>query len=161
MLTLRQLVRQPMPLVADGERAGPQRIRVCENPAVLSAAADAYGPECPPMVCLQGQPSTAALTLLRRVCDQKATLLYHGDFDWGGLRIASTLLRSVPWDPWRFTADHYRAAVASGVSSLGLTGMPTDAPWDPPLAQSLAELGVRIEEETVLSDLLGDLKPVG
>ncbi|MEK8172847.1 DUF2399 domain-containing protein [Streptomyces sp. M19] len=115
---------------AVGERAGQRRIHVCENPAVLAAAADAYGPECPPMVCVQGQPSTAALTLLRRMCDQGVALRYHGDFDWGGLRIASTLFRSVPWSPWRFTAADYRAAVASDLSSLSLTGMPTDAPWD-------------------------------
>ncbi|MFJ5303889.1 TIGR02679 family protein [Streptomyces sp. NPDC088350] len=160
VLTLRQLVRQPMAPTVVGERTCPQLIRVCENPAVLAAAAEAYGPECPPMVCVQGQPSAAALTLLRRMYDQGTTVLYHGDFDWGGLRIASTLLRSIPWSPWRFTTAHYRAAVASGLSSLDLTGIPTDAPWDPPLAQSLAELGVRIEEETVLDDLLGDLKPV-
>ncbi|MEV7466999.1 DUF2399 domain-containing protein [Streptomyces kronopolitis] len=36
---------------------------------------------------------------------------YHGDFDWGGLRIAAALLRRVPWSPWRYTAAHYRAAV--------------------------------------------------
>lgn len=163
VLTLRQLVRHPTaptaPMAA-GERTGARRIHVCENPAVLVAAADAYGPECPPMVCVQGQPSTAALTLLHRMCDQGASLHYHGDFDWGGLRIASTLLRSVPWSPWRFTAAHYRAAVASGVGSLSLTGPPTDAPWDPPLASALAELGVRIEEEAILNDLLRDLKPV-
>lgn len=159
VLTLRQLVRHPAAPVAGGERTGPRRIHVCENPAVLAAAANAYGSDCLPLVCLQGQPSTAALTLLRRMCNQGATLFYHGDFDWGGLRIASTLLRAVPWSPWRFTAAHYRAAVGSGLSSLGLTGIPTDVPWDPPLAQSLAELRVRVEEETVLDDLLDDLKP--
>lgn len=155
VLTLRQLVRHPA-----APAAVARRIHVCENPAVLTAAADAYGPHCPPMVCVQGQPSTAALTLLRRLCDQGAALSYHGDFDWGGLRIASTLHRGVPWSPWRFTAAHYRAAVASGPSSPCLTGTPADAPWDPPLARALAELGVRVEEETVLDDLLGDLKPV-
>ncbi|MFK4100249.1 TIGR02679 family protein [Streptomyces sp. NPDC019531] len=160
VLTLRQLVRQPMAPTAAEARTGLERIRVCENPTVLVAAAEAFGPECPPMVCVQGQPSAAALTLLRRMHDRGTALMYHGDFDWGGLRIASRLLRSVPWSPWRFTTAHYRAAVASGLSSLDLTGTPTDAPWDPPLAQSLAELGVRIEEETVLDDLLGDLKPV-
>ncbi|PJE94168.1 hypothetical protein CUT44_28160 [Streptomyces carminius] len=41
-----------------------------------------------------------------------------------------------------------------------LTGAPADSPWDPALAASLAELGVRVEEETVLDDLLADLAPV-
>ncbi|GAA3884331.1 TIGR02679 family protein [Streptomyces sedi] len=161
VLTLRQLARHPTAPGAAGRPAGEARVHVCENPAVLVAGAGAYGAECPPMVCVQGQPSTAALTLLRRMCDRGAFLRYHGDFDWGGLRIASTLLRSVPWEPWRFTASHYRAAVAAGASSLGLTGTPTDAPWDPPLAVALDELGVRVEEEAVLGDLLSDLKPAG
>ncbi|WP_233221720.1 DUF2399 domain-containing protein [Streptomyces carminius] len=41
-----------------------------------------------------------------------------------------------------------------------MTGAPADSPWDPALAASLAELGVRVEEETVLDDLLADLAPV-
>jgi hypothetical protein len=40
-----------------------------------------------------------------------------------------------------------------------LTGTPTDATWDPALAVALGELGVRIEEETVLAVLLADLAP--
>ncbi|WND34370.1 DUF2399 domain-containing protein [Streptomyces sp. BB1-1-1] len=39
-----------------------------------------------------------------------ARLLYHGDFDWGGVRSATPLARSVPWRPWRYTAPEYRAA---------------------------------------------------
>ncbi|WP_159052255.1 DUF2399 domain-containing protein, partial [Streptomyces niveiscabiei] len=36
---------------------------------------------------------------------------------------------------------------------------PTAAPWDPGLAPALTELGLRIEEETVLDVLLADLAP--
>jgi uncharacterized protein (TIGR02679 family) len=68
VLTLRQLAHHvPTAPVAV--------VRVCENPAVLSAAADAYGAACPPLVCLQGQPSAAALTLLRALHDAGAPLL--------------------------------------------------------------------------------------
>ncbi|MFC9678231.1 DUF2399 domain-containing protein [Streptomyces sp. NPDC056948] len=35
-------------------------------------------------MCLQGQPSAAALTLLRDLSTRGACLLCHGDFDWGG-----------------------------------------------------------------------------
>jgi uncharacterized protein (TIGR02679 family) len=100
VLTLRSLTRRPP--VATVPATG--TVHVCENPAVLSAAADAFGPACPPLVCLRGQPSAAAITLLRDLVAQGARLLHHGDFDWGGVRIATALGRSVTWQPWRYTA---------------------------------------------------------
>ncbi|WP_319280638.1 TIGR02679 family protein [Streptomyces sp. FL07-04A] len=155
VLTLRSLTRRsPVTSVA---AAG--TVHICENPAVLSAAADALGPACPPMVCLQGQPSAAALTLLRDLSRRGADLLYHGDFDWGGVRIAAALARSVPWRPWRYTAADYLAAVTAVTEAPDLTGRPAATPWDPALAVALAECGVRVEEETVLDDLLTDLGP--
>ncbi|WP_314224623.1 TIGR02679 family protein [Streptomyces zaehneri] len=135
-------------------------VHICENPAVLSAAADTLGPACPPMVCLQGQPSAAALTLLRELSMRGARLLYHGDFDWGGVRIGAALARSVPWRPWRYTAADYRAAVTAVTevtAASHLTGPPAATPWDPALAVALAERGLRVEEESVLDDLLRDL----
>ncbi|MEW2305187.1 TIGR02679 family protein [Streptomyces sp. NPDC006655] len=132
-------------------------VHICENPAVLSAAADTLGPQCPPMVCLQGQPSAAALTLLRDLSIGGARLAYHGDFDWGGVRIAAALARCVPWRPWRYRAADYRAAVTTVAEAPELTGPPAATPWDPALAVALAECGVRVEEETVLDDLLTDL----
>lgn len=153
VLTLRSLIgRAP---VASVPTTG--TVHICENPAVLSAAADALGPACPPMVCLQGQPSAAALTLLRDRSTRGARLFYHGDFDWGGVRIAAALARSVPWQPWRYTAADYRAAVTAVAEAPDLTGPPAATPWDPALAVALAERGVRVEEETVLDDLLTDL----
>ncbi|WP_307852252.1 TIGR02679 family protein [Streptomyces sp. b94] len=153
VLTLRSLTgRAPVASVP------PTRtVHICENPAVLSAAAHTLGRACPPMVCLQGQPSAAALTLLRDQSAQGARLLYHGDFDWGGVRIATALARSVPWRPWRYTAAAYRAAVTAVPEAPNLTGPPAATPWDPALAVALAECGVRVEEETVLDDLLTDL----
>ena len=150
VLTLRQLSRTP-------PRAAPGTAHVCENPAVLATAADTLGTACPPLICLQGQPSAAALTLLRHLHTHGTALLYHGDFDWGGLRIASALLRRVPWHPWRYTAADYRSAVAAAPLASPLTGTPATAAWDPDLPAALTELGVRIEEETVLDDLLADL----
>lgn len=153
VLTLRSLTRRTR--VAAVPATG--TVHVCENPAVLSAAADAFGPACPPLVCLQGQPSAAALALLRDLVVQGARLLHHGDFDWGGIRIATALGRSVPWRPWRYTAAHYRAAVSRVADAPNLTGPPAATPWDPALAGALAERGVRVEEEAVLDDLLADL----
>ncbi|MFF4874129.1 TIGR02679 family protein [Streptomyces sp. NPDC000961] len=150
VLTLRQLVRHPI-------AASAPVVRICENPTVLAAAADVHGADSAPLVCLQGQPSAAALTLLRHLHERGAALLYHGDFDWGGLRIASALLRRVPWRPWRYTAAHYRAAALARPDGPPLAGQPAEALWDPDLQQALLELAVRVEEETVLDVLLSDL----
>ncbi|MER5758492.1 TIGR02679 family protein [Streptomyces sp. NPDC002082] len=150
VLTLRQLSRSPLANSA-------ALVRICENTAVLAAAADTHGADSVPLVCLQGQPSAAALTLLRHLHQGGTTLRYHGDFDWGGLRIASGLLRRVPWLPWRYTAADYRAAALTHLVGPPLTGRPAEAPWDPLLPDALEELGVRIEEEAVLDVLLSDL----
>ncbi|MDN3025734.1 TIGR02679 family protein [Streptomyces sp. S.PB5] len=152
VLTLRQLTRTP-------PRMAPATVYVCENPTVLATAADTHGPACAPLICLQGQPSAAALTLLRHLHAHGCTLRYHGDFDWGGLRIATALLHRVPWHPWHYTAADYRTAAAATPLAPPLTGTPTTAVWDPNLSPALAELGVRIEEETVLDSLLTDLAP--
>ncbi|WTG38324.1 DUF2399 domain-containing protein [Streptomyces anulatus] len=53
--------------------------------------------------------------------------MYHGDFDWGGLRIAIALLRRVPWRPWRYTAAHYRAAALARPDGPPLAGQPAEA----------------------------------
>ena len=151
VLTLRQLLRDaPQP-----PRGGVAY--VCENPAVMLAAADLLGARCPPLVCLQGQPSTAALCLLRLYTDAGWTLRYHGDFDWGGVRIATHLLTRVPWTPWRYTADDYRAALTAHPHTGPLAGSAAETPWDPALATELSRAGRRIEEELVLTALLDDL----
>ncbi|MFF3556105.1 TIGR02679 family protein [Streptomyces tsukubensis] len=151
VLTLRQLARRP-------PRTAPPLVHICENPAVLSAAADRHGPDSLPLVCVQGQPSAAALTLLVSLHGLGAALRYHGDFDWGGLRIATTLSGHVPWRPWRYTADDYREAVAAAGPALRpLDGKPALSPWDPALAIALTRHGLRVEEESVLDVLLTDL----
>ncbi|MFJ9519493.1 TIGR02679 family protein [Kitasatospora sp. NPDC101801] len=151
VLTLRQLLGDP-PQPPRGGVA-----YVCENPAVMLAAADLLGARCSPLVCLQGQPSTAALRLLRLYADAGWILRYHGDFDWGGVRIATRLLSHVPWTPWRYTADDYQAALTTHPHTGPLAGSAAETRWDPRLAVELSLAGRRIEEELVLTDLLDDL----
>ena len=76
----------------------------CENPAVLAAAADRLGEESATLVCLEGVPSTAGLVLLERLAAAGCPLRYHGDFDWAGLSIFSTLRRRLEVSPWQFGA---------------------------------------------------------
>ncbi|WP_318658240.1 TIGR02679 family protein [Streptomyces triticiradicis] len=154
VLTLRSLTRR----TANGITTATGDVHVCENPAVLSAAADDLGPACPPMVCLQGQPSAAALTLLRGLSARGAVLHHHADFDWGGVRIAAALGRVAPWRPWRYGATDYRAAVTGVSEPQHLTGTAAATPWDSRLATAMTEHGVRVEEESVLDALLSDLR---
>ncbi len=146
-LTLRQLVRDPPHLA-------PLDVFVCENPVVVATAADHLGPSCPPLVCTSGQPSAAVMHLLRLIVSAHGTLRYHGDFDWGGIRIANVLHDRVPFTPWRFDTASYLAA-----SDVGrpLTGTPVEARWDPALTPAMSHAGHRIEEEHVLDELLDDL----
>lgn len=154
VLTLRQLVRDP-PV---GHVAGTV-VSVCENPVVVSYAADRLGPRCAPLVCTFGQPRVAVLHLLRMLTAQDATVRFHCDFDWGGLRIGAVLFDRFPVVPWRFDAEHYRAAVGA-LSGRPLTGNPAIARWDTDLAPAMVQAGVRIEEELLLDDLIRDLGPV-
>jgi uncharacterized protein (TIGR02679 family) len=163
VLTLRQLRCHDASLVA-----GPGVVRVCENPVVIAAAADELGSGCPPLVCVGGQPSAAVWRLLDLLGAGGATLHYHGDFDWGGVRIADAVRqragqRQSDWRPWRYDRDAYEStatAVLAG-SPTGrlprLVGEPTATPWDPGLAEAMARRGVRVEEEFSLDALLADL----
>lgn len=151
VLTLRQLVRDPpVGRVADTV------VSVCENPVVVSHAADRLGSECAPLVCTSGQPSVAVLHLLRTLAGATATLRLHCDFDWGGVRIGNVLADRLPVTSWRFDASNYEAAVRAW-PGRPLAGSPVDARWDPALAPAMRRAGVRVEEELVLDDLVQDL----
>jgi uncharacterized protein (TIGR02679 family) len=160
MLTLRQLRCHDGPI-----RAG--MVRICENPVVVAAAADEIGAGCPPVVCASGQPSAAVWRLLDLLAAGGAEFGYHGDFDWGGIRIARAVreraaLARAPWRPWRYSQDAYEALAAtiSGAVPPGarLAGEPVAAPWDPGLATAMARRGIRLEEELTLDALLADMR---
>ncbi|WP_165314375.1 TIGR02679 family protein [Agromyces protaetiae] len=135
----------------------PRLVYVCENPAIVAAAADRLGASAPPLVCLDGQPGAAAVRLLRRLVNGGAALAYHGDFDGGGAAIARTLARHVPWQPWRFEAADYLAAVGSITGLTSFTGAIGATEWDPALAESLESHRLRVEEEALVETLLADL----
>lgn len=126
---------------------------VCENPSVVAAAARELGAGSRALVCVQGQPSLAAEALLRRLAG--AGLRYHGDFDWGGLRIGRRVHGTFGFEPWRYRAvDLQRYAHVPGAA---LKGMPVDAKWDAALRPAIELRGTRLEEEQVLDELLADL----
>ncbi|MPY81609.1 MAG: DUF2399 domain-containing protein, partial [Actinophytocola sp.] len=147
VLTLRQLVREPPRLDA-------QPVFVCENPVVVSTAADQLGAGCAALICTAGQPGAAAMHLLRLLARAGTELRFHGDFDWGGLRIGNLLVDRLPARPWRFGSADYLAAASRGRQ---LVGRPVAARWDAALGTAMRETGVAVEEEHVIDDLLHDL----
>ena len=161
VLTLRQLRGHNEALAAG-------LVRICENPVVIAAAADELGSRCPPLVCVGGQPSAAGWRLLDLLAAGGAEFRYHGDFDWGGIRIASAVRRRVGqgqsrWQPWRYDKDAYEAtatavlAVHAAARLPRLVGELVPTPWDPGLAAAMARRNVRIEEELSLDTVLADL----
>lgn len=179
--------RMPVLLTLDQVRSGGVRplppdgtVHICENPTVVevvaarwmqSAAAahrdqdQAVQPEAlqapsttgPVLVCTSGQPSTAVVELLQTLSAGGARVRYHGDFDWAGLRIARSLGAHVAWEPWRYRAADYRAALADGRPSRDLTGSPAPSPWDPDLTVAMTHHGLAVEEEAVAHLLAADL----
>lgn len=75
-------------------------VRICENPAVVEAAADKLGTNCPPLVCVYGRPSTAAWTLLHGLANAGTRLLVSTDRDNAGLGFAKAMLRLPGANPW-------------------------------------------------------------
>jgi len=130
---------------------------VCENPAVLSAAAHLGQP----ILCVEGRPSLAAVELLRSLGEGGADLAYHGDFGAGGISIANAVIGTLGARPWRFsTVDH--AAALALAQSTGVDLRPIRPPvppacWDPHLAPAIRRCGVEVEEELVIEWLVDDI----
>lgn len=176
-LTLRQLVRDPPGwMAARGGSSGrttysgslskrpassgglsERTVHICENPVIVTLAGDRLGAECPPLVCTSGQPGAATMLLLRALAAAGAQLTHHGDFDWGGVRIANVLHARLPLVPWRFDTEAYLRAADTVISPQPLVGAPAPASWDPRLGETMRRVGQRIEEELVLEELLADL----
>lgn len=137
------------------------RVRACENPTVVVAAAARLGAACPPLVCVAGNPSLAARRLLGALLAGGADVAYHGDFGAGGLAIGNAIIGELGARPWRFRAAEHREALDSVASSPRpcppLRGRVPAATWDDKLAPAVEACGVEIQEETVLPVLLADL----
>lgn len=147
--TLRALLRHPPDLTPMRGTA----VHVCENPAVVSAAADALGTACRPLVCTEGWPSAAVQTLLWQLSAVGAELVHHGDFDPSGVAITDMLVRRFGAVPWRFDVAAYRAAP----SGPPLGSRVKAVSWDRHLADEINARGVAVHEEQVIDVLLADL----
>ncbi|MEW2221662.1 TIGR02679 family protein [Streptomyces sp. NPDC006990] len=152
-LTLRDLCHTTLSIPPD------TLVRICENPRVVEAAADAGCTK--PVVCTSGNASTAVLTLLDTLATAGCAFAYHGDFDWPGITLANRIFGRYAALPWRMSADDYERLVAhtnaQGIPQLSLAGLPVAADWDPNLAHAMTALNVALHEEVTLDVLVKDL----
>ncbi|MGW3808589.1 TIGR02679 family protein [Micromonospora sp. NPDC005113] len=149
-VTLHQLRLAPLALAC-------AEVFVCENPAVLRAAATALGPRAPALVCTEGVPSAAVHTLLRAATG--VVIRWRNDFDWTGVRLTAAALDRYPNAvPWRMTAADYVPGAGTGPD---LIGAPAVTSWDPPLQEEMRKAGRAVMEERLLDALLADLWKAG
>ena len=153
-VTLHQLMT--LPLVVHS-----MVVFACENPAVLRRAAAELGAGSAPLVCAEGQPSAAFHQLAAALGSGGGELRYHGDFDWPGLAIASSVMRRHGARPWRMSAADYAAGVRNGAEHVRLTGPPQPTPWDRALGEIMVATGRVIYEESVAGALINDLSGGG
>ncbi|WP_410535966.1 TIGR02679 family protein [Streptomyces sp. KL2] len=151
-LTLAQ-VRAPGAFILPAEPASV--VHVAENTSVMALALRRFGTHCPLLGCTSGWPNNAAVHLLRLLADHGTTLLYHGDFDGEGIRIAAYAFDKTLARPWRMTAADYRGALVRTSEGPPL-GRLTGAPWDPELTAAMASHGTAVVEELVTDPLLED-----
>jgi len=132
-------------------------VRVCENPAVLRRAAAELGGSSPPLLCAEGQPSTAFHRLASAVTGGGGELRYHGDFDWPGIAIATSVMSRHGARPWRMSAADYTLGALADTDYVKLSGASRPTPWDPALAEAMASAGRAVYEEAVADALIADL----
>lgn len=147
-LTLHQLMIDPLVVTSPD-------VYVCENPAVLRAAAAELADSSAALVCSEGQPSQACHRLLERATGR---VHWRGDFDFTGLRTTAMAIDRYRALPWRMSAADYLAGLEDGSTEPEpLKGPPTESPWDTELAATMAARGRAVMEERLLPRLLADL----
>lgn len=133
-------------------------VHVSENPAVVEAATSRLGPGAQPIVCTGGWPNSAVCALLGTLAAAGVELRHHGDFDWGGVRIAAWVRARFHASRWRFGPDSYEQAVAASSNAMKpLTGRVPARSLDPELVPAMERHGRAIHEEAVVPMLLEDL----
>jgi uncharacterized protein (TIGR02679 family) len=150
-VTLQQLIAMPVAPLAR------TTVHVCENPAVLRRAAADLGPRSRPLICTEGQPSTAFHRLATAITDASGTLRYHGDFDWPGIAIANSVIMRHKASPWRMSATDYQEATREDADHVRLSGIPQPTDWDPALTDAMTAVGRAVYEESVADPLIADL----
>ncbi len=147
-VTLHQLsVMSILPLAID--------LYVCQNAAVVQAAASQLGAASAPLVCTEGEPSVACRRLLQTAIATGTRIHWHSDVDWAGLRQTTAAISRLGATPWVMSAGDYEAA--AGTCSEPLRGPAAESPWDPRLAELMHAHGRAVTEDRQLPSLLAGL----
>jgi uncharacterized protein (TIGR02679 family) len=146
VLTLRQVSRGNLAFAA-----GP--VFVCENPAVISAAAEAVGADVLPLVCTSGWPNTAVNALLDALSASSCELRYQGDFDAEGAQIAEFMWRRHNATTWRFDVGTYSAVLAHRAK-----GPVVSSEGGRSVTEAIRAAGVTVYEEDIVDMLLDDVR---
>jgi uncharacterized protein (TIGR02679 family) len=133
----------------------PPDVFVCENPTVVSLAANHLGIKCPPLICGNGEPRSSARLLIRYLRKSGTRVWYHGDFDWPGVAIANRVFEELGASPWLFDSDAYLQA--SQRQGRALLGKSVPTPWSPTLSEEMKRIGVAFDEELLADILIDDL----
>jgi len=152
VVTLRQLLRWSVTITSP-------HIFICENPAVVAAAAGALGSKSAPIMCTGGIPTDAFWQLGDAITRSGSSMSVHADFDATGLNIAGSVIERYGAEPWRFSSLYYLAAVETygGLKLPAVEGDVGQTPWDPPLSATITTTGKIVFEELVIESLIEDL----
>jgi len=150
LLTLAQVASSEL-------RRSERDLFTCEG-AVVVRAAESVGHA--PLICTDGQPSTACDALLRQVAPLRAAVRHSGDFDWGGLRIASLMGRRYGARSWRHDAAAYELALQGAAHRPRSLDPPRGRPPAEfeELWERLDEQRVPIWQEDIVDLLIEDLR---
>jgi uncharacterized protein (TIGR02679 family) len=154
-VTLQQLLTLPL-TIGYG-----QHVHACENPVVLRRAAAELGAGSQPLLCAEGQPSTAFHRVAAGITGAGGQLSYHGDFDWTGMSIAAAVIARYDARPWRLSAADYTDAIKQGADQVDLAGTAQLTPWDPALSEAMVMHGRGVYEEALAGRLVADLAGPG
>ncbi len=133
----------------------PRDVFVCENPTIISLAANQLGKNCPPLICGNGEPRASVRLLIRQLKKGGSRIWYHGDFDWPGVSIASRVFLELGAAPWLFDTSAYLQATQR--QGRLLVGKSVATPWSPSLAETMTNKGCAFDEELLADILLSDL----
>ena len=135
---------------------------VTENPSVLGAAAQdaAVDKAIRRILCTVGTPSDHEVSAIARLAQAGWQLAVRADFDEAGLTHVTTLLDATPNAvPWRMDTESYVASLRRAFDAPAIDPSRIPAtPWAPDLADMIRRHGQAAYEESLLDQLLRDLK---
>ena len=130
-------------------------VSICENPSIVTMAADKLGSALLPLVCLEGMPSAVTARLLAELVRRGAQLRVHTDFDFGGIAIMNHVTTHHGAEPWLMGAADYVTALQRQSTKLERTVGRTE--WDPELSNMMNSHRRAVHEETIEDVLINSL----